>query len=316
MTEFFGPVLGVMAADDLEHAIELANMTGYGLTSSLESLDRREQDLWRDRLRAGNLYINRGTTGAITLRQPFGGMGKSSLGQGIKAGSPDYVAQFMSFEESMPPGIGAIEKESPILRLAQAWDLKVKWGHWGHLTEDIDRTVRSVFSYLYWAEQKYNREHDFFHLRGQDNVLRYLLVGNVVIRVQPEDSLFETLARIAAAHISGCDAMVSLHEGAGKQVVDFLECREGRALLAGAKVKIQSDNELAAMIPDIARIRFAGSDRVPEVVMAAAARQGFYVSRAPVYMEGRLELLQYYIQQSICNNYHRYGNLGDRSMEV
>jgi RHH-type proline utilization regulon transcriptional repressor/proline dehydrogenase/delta 1-pyrroline-5-carboxylate dehydrogenase len=74
-TELFGPVLGVIEARDLDDAIDLVNATGYGLTSGLESLDDREQELWCNRIRAGNLYINRSTTGAIVLRQPFGGMG-------------------------------------------------------------------------------------------------------------------------------------------------------------------------------------------------------------------------------------------------
>lgn len=72
MTEFFGPLLGVMQAADLNHAIAMVNQTGYGLTSGLESLDPREQTRWKDRIKAGNLYINRGTTGAVTLRRPSG----------------------------------------------------------------------------------------------------------------------------------------------------------------------------------------------------------------------------------------------------
>ena len=107
MTEFFGPLLGVMEARDLNHAIELVNQTGYGLTSGLESLDHREQVRWKDAIKAGNLYINRGTTGAIVLRQPFGGMGKSALGAGIKAGSPNYVYQFMDFEDVDWPEAGS-----------------------------------------------------------------------------------------------------------------------------------------------------------------------------------------------------------------
>jgi RHH-type proline utilization regulon transcriptional repressor/proline dehydrogenase/delta 1-pyrroline-5-carboxylate dehydrogenase len=77
LTELFGPVLGVMKARNLRDAIALVNQTGYGLTSGLESLDDREQELWLQEIRAGNLYINRVTTGAVVLRQPFGGMGKS-----------------------------------------------------------------------------------------------------------------------------------------------------------------------------------------------------------------------------------------------
>jgi RHH-type proline utilization regulon transcriptional repressor/proline dehydrogenase/delta 1-pyrroline-5-carboxylate dehydrogenase len=99
-TEFFGPLLGVMSAKNLDEAIDLVNATGYGLTSGLESLDDREHELWRSGVRAGNLYVNRPTTGAIVLRQPFGGMGKSAFGPGIKAGGPNYVAALMRFEDA------------------------------------------------------------------------------------------------------------------------------------------------------------------------------------------------------------------------
>ncbi|MEI9892825.1 MAG: bifunctional proline dehydrogenase/L-glutamate gamma-semialdehyde dehydrogenase [Chthoniobacter sp.] len=99
LTEFFGPLLGVMRFTKLSEAIALVNATGYGLTSGLESLDEREQTEWREGIRAGNLYVNRATTGAIVLRQPFGGMGKSCFGPGMKAGGPNYVAQFLSFTE-------------------------------------------------------------------------------------------------------------------------------------------------------------------------------------------------------------------------
>jgi RHH-type proline utilization regulon transcriptional repressor/proline dehydrogenase/delta 1-pyrroline-5-carboxylate dehydrogenase len=61
------------------------------------------------------------------------------------------------------------------------------------------------------------------------------------------------------------------------------------------------------------RIRYAAPERVPALVLAAAARRGFYIARAPVLMEGRIELIHYYQNQSICDTYHRYGNLGDRT---
>jgi len=74
----------------------------------------------------------------------------------------------------------------------------------------------------------------------------------------------------------------------------------------------QTDVQLVRYLPEVQRIRYAAADRVPATVMEAAARTGFYVSRTPVRMEGRLELLQYFREQSICDNYHRYGNLGER----
>ena len=54
---------------------------------------------------------------------------------------------------------------------------------------------------------------------------------------------------------------------------------------------------------------------MPQTVFEAAATTGFYIARAPVLMEGRIELLHYLVNQSICDDYHRYGNLGDRAPE-
>jgi len=312
MTEFFGPVLGVMRADDLDHAIDLVNQTGYGLTSGLESLDKREQDKWQDKIFAGNLYINRGTTGAITLRQPFGGMGKSALGPGIKAGSPDYVSQFMEFEEHGSPQTGVIDRKTDLLWLANDWEVMLRWGSFGKHSDDISKTIFAIRSYIFQVEQKFGRREDYFHLRGQENILRYLPIKNMVIRLHVDDTLFETLARIAAARVAKCHPVVSLPEGLSNEVTEFLKGRYGKALLKNVEVVIQSDKQLLVRLLDIDRIRYAGQDRVSMEVFQAAARIGFYISRSPVYMEGRLELLQYFRQQSICNNYHRYGNLGER----
>ena len=88
-TECFGPVLGIMAADDLEAAIELQNSTGFGLTAGLESLDPGEIRYWLDRVEAGNLYVNRAITGAIVRRQPFGGWSNPPSGRRPRRGGRD-----------------------------------------------------------------------------------------------------------------------------------------------------------------------------------------------------------------------------------
>jgi RHH-type proline utilization regulon transcriptional repressor/proline dehydrogenase/delta 1-pyrroline-5-carboxylate dehydrogenase len=64
----------------------------------------------------------------------------------------------------------------------------------------------------------------------------------------------------------------------------------------------------------IQRIRYAAPDRVPQEVYQAASRVGFTIIRSPVLMEGRIELLHYFQQQSVCDTYHRYGNLGERTV--
>ncbi len=312
-TEFFGPLLGVMAAENLEHAIELVNMTGFGLTSGIESLDEREQAKWKDGIRAGNLYVNRGTTGAITLRQPFGGMGKSALGPAIKAGGPNYVSQFMDFADTGLPEIESLMREHDLLRTVLTWRRKLLWGGFASQAEDIEKSIRAVKSYVYHAEQEFERAKDYFHLRGQDNLHRYRPLGVIVTRLHADDSLFDVLARVAATRIAGSVSVVSIPEDLENTVTAFLDHIETREFLGNAIVRRQSDAALCACMTVVDRIRYAAPERVPENVLAAAARRGFYIARAPVSMAGRIELIHYYQNQSICDTYHRYGNLGDRT---
>lgn len=97
-TELFAPVLSVVPFETLQEAIDMVNSLDYGLTSGLQSLDENEQHQWMNSIEAGNLYINRGITGAIVNRQPFGGMKLSAFGGGLKAGGPNYVTTLLDFE--------------------------------------------------------------------------------------------------------------------------------------------------------------------------------------------------------------------------
>ncbi|MFM1953032.1 MAG: hypothetical protein RL187_241, partial [Actinomycetota bacterium] len=99
-TEYFGPILGIMSARTLDEAIMLQNGVDYGLTAGIHSLDPREVSHWLERVQAGNCYVNRGITGAIVQRQPFGGWKKSSVGPGAKAGGPNYLMGLGSWKTS------------------------------------------------------------------------------------------------------------------------------------------------------------------------------------------------------------------------
>lgn len=91
--EIFGPVLAVMPARDFDEALRLANSTSYALTGGLYSRSPANVAAACERFDVGNLYINRGITGALVGRQPFGGHRLS--GVGAKAGGEDYLPQFM-----------------------------------------------------------------------------------------------------------------------------------------------------------------------------------------------------------------------------
>jgi RHH-type proline utilization regulon transcriptional repressor/proline dehydrogenase/delta 1-pyrroline-5-carboxylate dehydrogenase len=91
--EIFGPVLTLLRADDFDAAIAAANHSDYALTAGVFSRSPSRIVEARRRLRAGNVYVNRGITGALVGRQPFGGLGLSGVGS--KAGGPDYLLQFV-----------------------------------------------------------------------------------------------------------------------------------------------------------------------------------------------------------------------------
>jgi RHH-type proline utilization regulon transcriptional repressor/proline dehydrogenase/delta 1-pyrroline-5-carboxylate dehydrogenase len=221
----------------------------------------------------------------------------------------------MEYQEKGLPAVGPVQLSHPMLKLAQQWQRKLDWGEFSGIEPDMQKSIRAIKSCLYHHEQEFSREIDYFHLRGQDNILRYLPVGTVVVRLHPDDSLFETLARIAAVKIAGCKLWISISKGINSCVTRFLQGKEGQRLVGDDPVFNEPDDRLLKSIPQVDRIRYAAPDRVPPAVFKAAAETGFYISRTPVMIDGRLELLQYYQQQSICNNYHRYGNLGERALE-
>jgi RHH-type proline utilization regulon transcriptional repressor/proline dehydrogenase/delta 1-pyrroline-5-carboxylate dehydrogenase len=91
--EIFGPVVAVFRVPDFDTAIALANDTPYALTGGCFSRSPAHLARAARELRAGNVYLNRGITGAMVGRQPFGGYGLSGVGS--KAGGPDYLRQFV-----------------------------------------------------------------------------------------------------------------------------------------------------------------------------------------------------------------------------
>jgi RHH-type proline utilization regulon transcriptional repressor/proline dehydrogenase/delta 1-pyrroline-5-carboxylate dehydrogenase len=91
--EIFGPVLSIMKAETFEQAIKWANGTRFALTGGVFSRSPMHLEQARRNFMVGNLYLNRGITGALVGRQPFGGFKMSGVGS--KAGGPDYLTQFM-----------------------------------------------------------------------------------------------------------------------------------------------------------------------------------------------------------------------------
>ncbi len=91
--EFFGPILSVIKARDIDDALVIANSTQFALTGGVFSRSPSNIEKVKNNFEAGNVYINRTITGAMVDRHPFGGFKMSGLGS--KTGGPDYLKQFM-----------------------------------------------------------------------------------------------------------------------------------------------------------------------------------------------------------------------------
>ena len=178
-TECFGPVLGIIRADDLDHATEIQNSTDYGLTAGLHALDPAEIERWIERVEAGNLYVNRGITGAIVQRQPFGGWKRSVVGPTAKAGGPNYVSTLCRWSD-----VGH----------AAAGDVAGRFDRW-------------------WAETG-TIGHDPTGLTVERNEFRYRpLGGGVLVRFGAAATERQRMIVAAAATSTGCRLVISEAEG-------------------------------------------------------------------------------------------------------
>ncbi len=303
-TEYFGPVLGVMCADDLEHAIELANATPYGLTAGIHTLDEREEKLWLEKLEAGNLYVNRTMTGAIVGRQPFGGCKKSSFGKGLKTGGKNYLTQLMRAKQlRLPTQSAQLTSEVSILNVfaaKQEWDV-----------EQISEWEASIQSYAYYYQIHFSKASDSNVLIGQDNFFQYAPHKSVVLRVQALDSLMDVMRVIAATAVCKTPLVIS----GDQESLEVIDQANWPAMISLLEVVRESESCFIDRINSGAVNRIRLLSPPSESLESALADSAVNVHRDPVLANGRLELLNYLREISISKDYHRYGNLGEREDE-
>ena len=309
MNELFGPVLSVMCAQDLDEAIDIVNATGYGLTSGIESLDKREQDYWQEKILAGNLYINRGTTGAIVIRQPFGGMRKSAIGSGKKAGGFNYVGQFMNIhykETNLYESCS--NKYIDQMRIFLTRDTV--------FNDECERAMRHICHFAHWYEVEFLKEHDYSHIRGESNIIRYLPVKSVLLRIKDRDELDEILTTIMAIKMVGAKLHVSIPKKCKKAELIWLESKQMAFIGKDDTFSRDDEETLIDKMLIVDRIRYLHPENVPMSVYEKLAPKARYVASEPFVSHGRLELMHYFIEQSVSNSYHRYGNLGIQGISL
>lgn len=316
MTEYFGPVLGVMSAQTLEEAIEYVNAVPYGLTSGIHSLDPEEIALWTEQVAAGNLYINRGITGAIVRRQPFGGWKRSAIGPGAKAGGPNYLVGLTDWTDAADtiPVVQddlADQLDNTVSRVLEPED--VRW-----LTRAIAYDATAVEAYI--------GQRDISDLQVEINVLRYRPVP-VTIRVT--DTSSTTLAQairvgyagiraqraVATGQGTGCLPMnmLSLPADTPATIAKAFNATNMRVVFEDTTSWLDRARRLAQSDPakGSQRIRLIGDDETDATIQAVAQTPEIAVYRQPVTSAGRLEMLPFLREQAVTMTAHRFGTIND-----
>ena len=290
-TEYFGPVLGVMTAATLDEAIDIANAVEYGLTSGLHSLDETEIARWLERIEAGNAYVNRGITGAIVARQPFGGWKKSSVGPGAKAGGPNYLFALGSWRDAPPR---AAARGVPEMRgLAERRFLRAVG------PEDRAWLAGALTSDAAAHADEFGIARDAQGLVAEQNVLRYVPTA-AIVRV--EGGREAELVRVVAA---------ALRVGGPVEVsASALPSAPVRELLidAGITLRVEDGPRWEARVAGLgeARIRLIGGSAAA-IARASGGSPRIAVWAGEVTRAGRVEVLPFLREQAVSITAHRFG---------
>ncbi|MGK0291488.1 MAG: RHH-type proline utilization regulon transcriptional repressor/proline dehydrogenase, partial [bacterium] len=304
------PVLELKLVDDFQEAIELTKQLSQYSIACLESLDPKEIQQWKNEVQVGSVYINEKTTESFTARQPFGGIGK-----GRKIGGDNYLLPLMVHHEVGLAKKQKVKEDYAVLEKLNFWVEKIQSNEKfaDFFQRDLEQITLAASNYLHWWESYFEQNHDYYRIRGQDNIVRYHSIGTVVICVHEDDTLFEVFARIIAAHIADCEIIISYSNNADSYVTQFLDLHVGY-LREDFFVLKQNSAELLELMSKAKVLRYAHPDRVPAEIYEAAAQTGFYLCVEPPLMEGRLELLHYLKEQTVTYSYHRFGNLEQRTL--
>ncbi|SDB81310.1 L-proline dehydrogenase /delta-1-pyrroline-5-carboxylate dehydrogenase [Raineyella antarctica] len=309
LVEYFGPVLGVVTVPDLVTAVEVQNGTDYGLTAGLHSLDPDEIAYWLARVHAGNAYVNRGITGAIVGRQPFGGWKRSSVGTGNKAGGPNYL---FGFGEVVPAAVDQLvpEPSAPILRRV------LEVGRTVLSAEESVRLEVAVGLDQEALDEEFGIGHDPAGLGVERNVLRYL-PAPVLIRLgegRPVSSLVRELSAALALYPED-DPEARRTPGLGHRVstaVQLPQALEAFLHERGIPVLVESDADFLARARHVGhrrdgRVRLLGGDPTA-LAEALDGSIDVAVYAGPVVEAGRVALLPYVHEQAVSITAHRYGH--------
>ena len=328
LTEFFGPHLSLIEVETLDEAIEAQNATDFGLTAGIHSLDPDEVAHWLDEVQAGNLYVNRGITGAIVRRQPFGGWKLSQVGPGAKAGGPNYLATLVDWEPVHAEPRKSVRLHGLHKRVAAVIEAATPQLDF----IEFDRVRAGANSDERWWEEEFGVSKDVSALGVERNVLRYR-PAELLIRVADDGAMVDLVRLLAAAArtraVVRISSAVEVPSGVVKlsrlpiphvRIEEIVEesdaafharIRSGEAL---EPVRIEDALGLTRVSEPVRRIRVVGSDRRLREVLAGNVRVAVY--DGPVTTEGRIELLPFLREQAVSITAHRFGNPDEQMLAL
>ncbi|MFE5408952.1 proline dehydrogenase family protein [Microbacterium sp. NPDC056569] len=324
--EFFGPVLGIMHASSLSHAIELQNAVAYGLTAGLYTQHPDDLALWLDRVEAGNLYVNRGITGAIVQRQPFGGWKRSSVGAGAKAGGPNYLVGLGRWRASSGAAASTTLHlrglDTRIAALIEAAQPSLGY-------EAFEWLRRGALSDAIAWDREFGQVKDVSALGVERNLFRYRPIPAVALRATADASWQAVLRVVIAGLRAGSRLTLSAPVGlpaavrrvlADEDVAVFVETDE-QWLERLTAVDIVAAAADADPEPRPARVRLIGQTASVAalhtlVAQAVGGDPDLAVYDNEVTTAGRLELLPFLHEQSVTITAHRFGNPDPWSEQV
>ncbi len=299
LTEYFGPVLGVMSVATLDEAIAAQNATDYGLTAGLHSLDSDEIAHWVNTVEAGNLYINRGITGAIVRRQPFGGWKRSAVGAGTKAGGPNYLHGLVNWETATATANDYTVANPKVAQFIS--QVRATADELGVSARDIASLERAAASDAEAWNNEFGVMRDVSQLVVERNEFRYLPT-RVVVRYQADGKVIDLLRVVAAGLASGSTYEVSLEQH-HQQLTTLL-------VRAGVRVSTRDSNEWATQLGDV-RVRLISSaaDARTQLTQVLGVKPDVALYSQPVTEAGRVEMLVFLREQAISLTAHRFGTV-------
>ncbi len=288
------PVLGIMRADTLEHAIELQNSLGFGLSAALYSRDADEIDVWRNSVEAGLTAVNTPVTSIVRALAPVEGWNRARFGT-VSPGSKDAVIALGSWSDVETETGATVTLDGmsePVAQVITAAQASMSFAEFDHVRAGA-RSDEEAWVNTYAPT-------DILHSEFERIELRYLPVP-VTIRVSEGASTVDFVRVLVAATRAGAAVVVSSAVPLHSDLIELFRLPDSP--VGVAEVLVESDARWRARVQAgeivTSRIRLIGGD---PVILARVLhdRPGIAVHSSPVTTSGRVELLPFLRGQSTC----------------